>query len=49
MRGRLIFENQYLGNNSLNETVQLQNAQTGVYLLSVSDGENKEVKRIIIE
>ena len=49
LRGRIIFDNSYSGKGKLNEEIRLNNAQAGIYLLSVSDGENKEVKRIIIE
>ena len=49
LRGRIIFDNSYSGKGKLNEDIRLNNAQAGIYLLSVSDGENKEIKRIIIE
>ncbi|MGK4566773.1 proprotein convertase P-domain-containing protein [Flavobacterium sp. 3HN19-14] len=49
MRGRIIFENNYAGSGNFNENIKLQNAQAGIYMLSVSDGENKEVKRIVVQ
>jgi subtilisin-like proprotein convertase family protein len=49
MRGRLVYDNQFNGGDSFNQNIQLNNAQAGVYLLSVTDGNRKEVKRIIIE
>ncbi len=49
IRGRKIFDNDYQGGNSFNQNIQLNNAQPGVYLLNVTDGERKEVKRIIVE
>lgn len=49
MRGRLVYDNQFNGGDSFNQNIQLNDAQTGVYLLSVTDGNRKEVKRIIIE
>ncbi|MDI1254956.1 MAG: zinc-dependent metalloprotease family protein [Flavobacterium sp.] len=49
MRGRLIFDKNYAGSGNFNENIQLKNAEAGVYLLSVSDGENKEVKRIVVQ
>ena len=49
MRGRKIFENDFSGNTSFNENIHLNNAQSGVYLLTVTDGERKEVKKIVVE
>lgn len=49
MRGRKIFENSYNNEGAFNENIQLSNAQTGIYLVSVSDGVNKIVKRIAVE
>lgn len=49
MRGRVIFEQNYSGSSSFDESIQLKNAQAGVYLLSVSDGQNKGIKRIVVK
>lgn len=49
MRGRKIFENKYSSQAVFNENIQLNNAQAGVYLVSVTDGNQKLVKRIVIE
>ena len=49
MRGRIIFENNYLNQSIFNENIQLDKAQSGVYLVSVTDGSQKLTKRIIIE
>lgn len=49
MRGRTIFENKYSNQATFNENIQLNNAQAGVYLVSVTDGNQKIVKRIVIE
>lgn len=49
MRGRTIFENKYSNQATFNENIQLNNAQAGVYLVSVTDGTQKIVKRIVIE
>ncbi len=48
MRGRLVMEKSYEGGDSFSQNIQLDNAQSGVYLLSVTDGERKEVKRIVV-
>lgn len=49
MRGRIIFEKSYANQATFNENIQLNTVQSGVYLLNISDGERKEVKRIIIK
>ncbi|MDI1254958.1 MAG: zinc-dependent metalloprotease family protein [Flavobacterium sp.] len=49
MRGRMIYNQTFSGSNDFNEKIVLENAQSGVYMLSVSDGKNKDIKRIVIE
>ena len=49
MRGRRIFENEYTSSATFNQNIHLNNAQAGVYLLTVTDGERKEVKKIVVE
>lgn len=49
MRGRVIFENKYSNEATFNENIQLNNAQAGVYLVSVTDGNQKLTKRLVIE
>ncbi len=49
MSGRKIFENNYTSQATFNENIQLNNAAAGVYLVSVTDGSRKMVKRIVIE
>ena len=49
VRGREIFEKEYTSDVVFNQNISLNNAQTGIYLVSISDGNNKTVKRIIIE
>lgn len=49
MRGRLVYENEFGGADAFNQNIQLNDAKAGVYLLSVTDGNRKEVKRIIVE
>ena len=49
MRGREIFENTYTGTSLFNQNIQLQNTQTGIYLLTVMSGDRKEVKKIAIK
>jgi subtilisin-like proprotein convertase family protein len=47
--GRKLFENEFANKSSFNENIQLKNAQPGFYLLTVIDGERKEIRKIIIE
>ena len=48
-RSFILFENKYSNQATFNENIQLTNAQSGVYLVSVTDGIKKIVKRIAIE
>jgi len=48
--GRKVFEKKYNKTSSaFNEDIQLKNATSGVYLLTVVDGDRKEEKKIMIE
>lgn len=49
IRGRKIFDQSYNNSGMFDETVKLHNTQSGIYLVSITDGENKIVKRIVIE
>jgi len=49
MRGRVIYDNSFANSAVFNENIQLNNAQTGMYLLTVTDGDRKEVKKIVVE
>ena len=49
LRGREIFTKKYLNTGLFNENLQLNNAQSGIYLVTIQDGSRKEVKKIVIE
>lgn len=49
IRGRSIFNQNYAANGSLTQEIQLNGVQSGVYLAVVTDGNNREVKRLVIE
>ena len=49
MRGRDVFTKSYQNNGFFSETLNLKGLQAGVYLVSVKDGNKKEVKKIVIE
>lgn len=47
--GREISSKEYKTSGLFNESIDLQNVKSGVYLVSISDGIKKTVKRIIVE
>ncbi|MGG7036432.1 MAG: T9SS type A sorting domain-containing protein, partial [Flavobacterium sp.] len=49
IRGRKIYENKFTNQTVFRENIQLKEAEAGVYLVIVSDGNRKMVKRIIVE
>lgn len=49
LRGRTIFNKKYANSGMFTQNLQLDNVQSGVYLVTVQEGENKVVKRIIVE
>ena len=49
IRGRLLLNNNFTSSATFNQNIQLNNAQAGVYLLTVTDGERKQIKKIVVE
>ncbi|WP_081988173.1 reprolysin-like metallopeptidase [Psychroserpens jangbogonensis] len=49
IRGRRIFDNIYDGSPSFYQPISLENAQSGVYLVTIENGTSKVTKRIIID
>lgn len=49
MSGRVIFNNEYASEAFFDKNIQLNNVQSGVYLVKISNGDTKEVKRIIVK
>lgn len=47
--GRKLFEKLFDNNGNFNENIQLNNVQAGLYLVSVLDGEAKQVKKLVIK
>jgi subtilisin-like proprotein convertase family protein len=47
--GRKLFDTDYENKGSFNKNIQLQHIQAGIYLLTVIDGDRKEVKKLVIE
>ncbi|MGF1554942.1 reprolysin-like metallopeptidase [Paucihalobacter sp.] len=49
IRGRAILSKTYQSNGRFEETLTLDNAQSGMYLLSITDGNQKVTKKIIVD
>mgnify|MGYP000235500217 CR=1 FL=1 len=49
MRGREIYNKSFQNNGLFNESLQLNNVQSGIYLVTVQDGARKEMKKIVVE
>lgn len=49
LRGRQIYSNSYSNNGLFNETIELSNIQTGIYLVTVQDGARKVTKKIVVK
>ncbi|MDO5979214.1 reprolysin-like metallopeptidase [Flavivirga spongiicola] len=49
LRGRTIFKNSYKGTGHFNKIISLNNVQSGMYILNVSDGIKKSTRKIIVE
>ena len=49
LRGRTVFEKTYNNSGLFSQNIQLQAIQTGVYLVTIKDGDKKVVKKIIVE
>lgn len=47
--GRKLFENKFENESNFNKNIQLKNVQPGLYLLTVIDGNRKEVRKIVIK
>ena len=49
IRGRSIFNSKFQNTGTINQNIDLGSLQSGIYLVSVLDGNSKEVQKIIIE
>jgi hypothetical protein len=49
IRGREVYSKSFSNNGFFNEQIQLKNVETGIYIVTINDGNKKEVKKIIIE
>ncbi|WP_223032387.1 zinc-dependent metalloprotease [Hanstruepera marina] len=48
IRGRSILNQSYRNTGDFNQTISLDNAQSGMYLLNINDGDKKVTKKIIV-
>lgn len=49
MQGRSVYQHSYVANGAFSETVDLGTVQSGVYLVTVTNGSKKEVRKIVIK
>lgn len=49
IRGRQIFEKNYSNSGLFNENINLSNVQSGIYMVTVLDGTQKQVKKVIVD
>ncbi|WP_170826791.1 zinc-dependent metalloprotease [Flavobacterium caeni] len=49
MRGRVIYDQSFENNGVFVQDIRLNRAQSGIYLVSVQQGDQKTVKRIVVE
>ena len=49
LRGRQVYTKSFKNNSIFNEEIQLNNVETGIYIVTIQDGDKKEVKKIIVE
>ncbi len=49
IRGRKIFTETFQNKGIFNQEIELDKAQSGIYLVSILNGENKTVKRIVVD
>ena len=49
LKGRNVFDRNFNNSGLFNEKLELNKVQSGIYLVTISDGAKKTVKRIIIE
>ncbi|MEO8235367.1 MAG: T9SS type A sorting domain-containing protein [Flavobacterium sp.] len=49
IRGRQVYEKSFSNNGAFNQNINLGKVQAGVYIVSVIDGDQKTVKRIVVK
>ena len=49
MRGRQVYEKSFSNTGAFNQNINLDKVEAGIYLVTITDGAKKTVKRIIVE
>ena len=49
VRGRLVFDKSYQNSGLFNQSLNLNNVQSGIYFVTVQDGSKKTTKKIVVE
>jgi hypothetical protein len=49
MRGRQIFNQEYRSSGLFNEHIRLNNVSSGIYMVTVENGNSKAVRKIVID
>lgn len=49
IRGRKIYDNSFENTSNFNQAINLNNVQSGMYLVKVSDGDKQATKKIIVQ
>ncbi len=49
MRGREVFNTTYTNTGIFNNSISLQSAQSGVYMVTVQNGNRKEVRKVVVQ
>ncbi|WP_223034611.1 T9SS type A sorting domain-containing protein [Hanstruepera marina] len=49
IQGRSVFNNSFQNAGAFNQVISLNNAQSGIYLVKVTDGDKQTIKKILIE
>lgn len=49
IRGRQILSEQYQNTGTFSQNISLNNAEAGIYIVNVEDGNTKEIRKIVVE
>jgi len=49
IRGRKVFDQNYLNNGNFSQNIDLKDAQAGIYLVVIKDGEHSQIRKIAVK
>ncbi|TGD57609.1 reprolysin-like metallopeptidase [Flavobacterium humi] len=49
MRGRKVYDKSFANTGAFNQNISLDNVQSGIYLVTITDGPKRTVKRIVVQ